>query len=135
MKLTTLAIGLLCCFSSALALSADPINVSSSGSVIGDDVLYNIGGERRDNGERRQHGQYFRRRWLEQQPGLRKHEHEQHPAEPVEWCHFWIPKHHELGGAERHQRRRLAASLDPPTCKPSAIQPHHEWHLAGSIGL
>lgn len=44
MKLTTLAIGLLCCFSSALALSADPINVSSSGSVIGDDVLYNIGG-------------------------------------------------------------------------------------------
>ena len=44
MKLTPLAICLICCFSSAVAQSADPINVSSSGSVIGDDVLYNIGG-------------------------------------------------------------------------------------------
>lgn len=44
MKLTTLAIGLACSLSSAIALSADPINVSSSGSVIGDNVLYSIGG-------------------------------------------------------------------------------------------
>ncbi|MFC6298163.1 integrating conjugative element protein [Pseudomonas sp. CCM 7893] len=44
MKLTTLAIGLTCCFGSTLVLSAAPINVSSSGNVIGDDVLYSIGG-------------------------------------------------------------------------------------------
>ncbi|AZC39474.1 integrating conjugative element protein [Pseudomonas chlororaphis] len=44
MKLTTCAIGLLCSLASASALSADPINVSSSGSVIGDDVLYSVGG-------------------------------------------------------------------------------------------
>lgn len=45
MKLTTLAIGLACSLNSAMALSADPINVSSSGSVIGDNVLqHSIGG-------------------------------------------------------------------------------------------
>ena len=42
MKLTPLAIGLICYLTSALAFSADPINISSSGSVIGDDVLYNL---------------------------------------------------------------------------------------------
>lgn len=44
MKLNSLAIGFACCLASTGALSADPINASSSGSVIGDDVLYSIGG-------------------------------------------------------------------------------------------
>lgn len=44
MKLSSLAIGLACSFASAAAISADPINASASGSVIGDDVLYSIGG-------------------------------------------------------------------------------------------
>jgi integrating conjugative element protein (TIGR03755 family) len=44
MKLTRWAVGLACIFASAAAVSADPINASSSGSVIGDDVLYSIGG-------------------------------------------------------------------------------------------
>ncbi|QUW66257.1 hypothetical protein KFQ04_01635 [Pseudomonas synxantha] len=44
MKLTPLAICLIFCFSSAVVHAAEPINISSSGSVIGDDVLYNIGG-------------------------------------------------------------------------------------------
>ncbi|WP_296180324.1 integrating conjugative element protein [Pseudomonas sp. UBA1879] len=44
MKRSSLAIGLACCLASATAISADPINASSSGSVIGDDVLYSIGG-------------------------------------------------------------------------------------------
>jgi len=44
MKLNSLALGLFCSLASASAMSADPINASSSGSVIGDDVLYSIGG-------------------------------------------------------------------------------------------
>jgi integrating conjugative element protein (TIGR03755 family) len=44
MKLNSLALGLFCSLASALAMSADPINASSSGSVIGDDVLYSVGG-------------------------------------------------------------------------------------------
>ena len=44
MKLSPWAIGLACSLVSAAALSAGPINASSSGSVIGDDVLYSIGG-------------------------------------------------------------------------------------------
>jgi integrating conjugative element protein (TIGR03755 family) len=44
MKLKSLALGLFCSLANASAMSADPINASSSGSVIGDDVLYSIGG-------------------------------------------------------------------------------------------
>lgn len=44
MKLSSLAIGLACSLVSAAVISADPINASASGSVIGDDVLYSIGG-------------------------------------------------------------------------------------------
>ncbi|MFC3941595.1 integrating conjugative element protein [Pseudomonas gingeri NCPPB 3146 = LMG 5327] len=44
MKLTPWAIGLVCSLACAAAFAADPINASSSGSVIGDDVLYSIGG-------------------------------------------------------------------------------------------
>ncbi|MDC6381768.1 integrating conjugative element protein [Pseudomonas graminis] len=44
MKLNSLALGLFCSLASASAMSAEPINASSSGSVIGDDVLYSIGG-------------------------------------------------------------------------------------------
>lgn len=44
MKRTFWVVGLICNLINATALSADPINASSSGSVIGDDVLYSIGG-------------------------------------------------------------------------------------------
>jgi len=44
MKLKHWAIGFACSVASALATAADPINASSSGAVIGDDVLYSIGG-------------------------------------------------------------------------------------------
>ncbi|AMB86004.1 conjugal transfer protein [Pseudomonas agarici] len=44
MKLTPWALGLVCGLATATALAADPINATSSGSVIGDEVLYSIGG-------------------------------------------------------------------------------------------
>ena len=44
MKITPWLIGTLYSLCSATAWSADPINASSSGSVIGDEVLYSIGG-------------------------------------------------------------------------------------------
>ena len=44
LKLTATGLGLLCALVSAAVFSADPIGASSSGSVIGDDVLYSIGG-------------------------------------------------------------------------------------------
>ncbi|TFW43168.1 integrating conjugative element protein [Pseudomonas fluorescens] len=44
MTFTPWAVGLVCGLVSAMAFSADPINASTSGSVIGDDVLYSIGG-------------------------------------------------------------------------------------------
>ncbi|WP_448682420.1 integrating conjugative element protein [Pseudomonas nicosulfuronedens] len=44
MKRITQAIGIALCMSSTVALAVDPIKVESQGSVIGDDVLYSIGG-------------------------------------------------------------------------------------------
>ena len=44
MKITPWLIGTLFSLCSATAWCADPINASSSGSVIGDEVLYSIGG-------------------------------------------------------------------------------------------
>lgn len=44
MKPIPWVIGLVCSLASATALCADPIGASASGSVIGDDVLYSIGG-------------------------------------------------------------------------------------------
>ncbi|KMN20952.1 hypothetical protein TU85_22420 [Pseudomonas helleri] len=44
MKITPWLIGTLYSLCSATAWCADPINASSSGSVIGDEVLYSIGG-------------------------------------------------------------------------------------------
>ena len=44
MKHITKAIGIALSLSSTAALAVDPIKVESQGSVIGDDVLYSIGG-------------------------------------------------------------------------------------------
>lgn len=44
MKTITRAFGMAFGLSSAMAMAADPIKVESAGSVIGDDVLYSIGG-------------------------------------------------------------------------------------------
>ena len=44
MRITPWLIGALCSLTSAAASSVEPINASTSGSVIGDEVLYSIGG-------------------------------------------------------------------------------------------
>ncbi len=44
MKHLNKATGLALSLSSAITMAADPIKVESQGSVIGDDVLYSIGG-------------------------------------------------------------------------------------------
>ncbi len=85
-----LSIALACAVTAAAGVAwaqtrISPTGVGVSGSVIGDDVLYSIGGgRRRVHGRRREHAEHRRGHRLEQQPDLRKHEHHDDAAEPVE---------------------------------------------------